>query len=105
MKKRVLIVFIAMMFAITALYGAGVVTVKKTQDKTYKQVKFSHDLHKSKGVTNCKQCHHKGKPSVSCAAKGCHQGPAGTAKIHKMCYKDCHKKKGGPTKCKDCHKY
>lgn len=103
MNKRVLIVFIATVFAISALYGAGVVTVKKTQDKTYKQVQFSHDKHKK--LAKCKQCHHKGKVSDSCAAKGCHQGPAGTKKIHKLCITECHKKKGGPTKCKDCHKY
>lgn len=106
MKKRLITIFMAMMFTIPLiLYGADIVTVKKTQNKTYKQVKFSHKLHKSKGVKKCKQCHHKGKPSLSCANKGCHKGPAGTAKIHKMCYKGCHKQRGGPTKCKDCHKY
>jgi hypothetical protein len=105
MKKRIVAIIITTLFAMPfILYGAGVVTVKKTDTKTYKRVKLSHELHKSKGITNCKTCHHKGPVNKSCASSGCHQGPSGTSKIHQLC-KNCHKQRNGPTKCAQCHKY
>ena len=105
MKKRIVAIIITTLFAMPfILYGAGVVTVKKTDTKTYKRVKLSHELHRSKGVTKCKQCHHKGPVNKSWASSGCHQGPGGTSKIHQLC-KNCHKQRNGPTKCGECHKY
>jgi predicted CXXCH cytochrome family protein len=66
-------------------------------------VTFNHTMHQGK-VPDCKTCHHKGVEAGACRA--CHDGTKGPAfkdTSHKLC-KDCHKDKGGPTKCGDCHK-
>ena len=105
MKKRFLILSIIIMFITPiVIYGAGRVTVKKTQNRTYKRVILDHAKHKAAGVKRCKSCHHKGPVSKSCAAVGCHKGKAGTKKLHDSCI-GCHKTKGGPKKCKACHKH
>ncbi|WP_303722367.1 cytochrome c3 family protein, partial [Malonomonas rubra] len=61
------------------------------------------DHAKHQGLTECTTCHHTGEYA---ACKTCHdakpEAPKSKTAFHKVC-KDCHKDKGGPTKCKECH--
>ncbi len=104
--KRTIIVSIALLFLLPLfLMAAGVVTVKKTENKNMKRVVFDHKIHQAKGVSQCKLCHHTGKVGKSCADSGCHVGPAGTKSLHDRCI-GCHRTKGGkaPVQCLQCHK-
>ncbi len=55
-------------------------------------VSFDHKMHGEK--LGCEACH-KGEPAKIEIDK---------AAAHGAACKDCHKEKGGPTKCGDCHK-
>jgi hypothetical protein len=62
-------------------------------------VALSHRAHQSYGA--CMDCHHKGLKDTKCT--GCHKPEEAKTIYHKQCKDGCHKKKGGPTGCKDCH--
>ena len=117
MKKRILVVMIAGVFAVVLAAVAGTPPTKVTFEAKLGKVTFDHAAHTKKlGPKKCNVCHHTAKIDGSNAAKcsSCHQKAASEKDgkkvpklkdaMHKTC-KDCHKKeKKGPTKCKECHK-
>ncbi|MEJ2200860.1 MAG: cytochrome c3 family protein [Desulfuromonadaceae bacterium] len=66
------------------------------------EVTFNHTSHQEAGT--CAVCHHTGVEAGAC--RTCHGQdtaiPDMKKAAHDMC-KNCHKKDGGPTGCKDCH--
>ena len=104
MKKAMAVTVASLFLAPIILFGAGVVTVKKTENTAQKRVVFDHGIHKKNGVSQCRTCHHKGRIGQSCADSGCHVGPAGTKSMHDRC-QGCHRTKGGkaPLQCNGCH--
>jgi len=62
-------------------------------------VPLSHRAHQSYG--SCMDCHHKGLKDTKCT--NCHKPEEAKDIYHKQCKDGCHKQKGGPTGCKDCH--
>lgn len=103
--KRVLALSISAIFLLPLLlFAAGIVTVTKTENTSTKRVQFDHHKHKSKGVSQCSICHHKGRIGQACASSGCHLGAAGTKAVHDRCI-GCHRTKGGkaPQQCAQCH--
>ena len=105
MKKKLFVLLTAVMFIIPlVLYAVpqGNIKVKKI-GTTKKAAVYNHQTHAAKGITSCKQCHHKGTVNDSCSK--CHTGVAGKNALHKNC-KDCHvKMNAGPKSCTACHKH
>lgn len=66
------------------------------------EITFDHATHQTR-VTDCSTCHHM-EPKTAC--RSCHgvkpEAPSAKKAFHASC-KDCHKQKGGPTACKQCH--
>lgn len=62
-------------------------------------VPLTHKAHQAYGA--CQDCHHKGLEDPKC--KNCHTPEESKTIYHKQCKDGCHKEKGGPTGCKDCH--
>lgn len=87
MKKLVIAVML-FAFAVTGVYAADVVTYENSKGN----VTFSHKVHGEK--LGCEACH-EGEPAKIEIDKAAAHGDA---------CKSCHKDKGGPTKCNDCHK-
>ena len=90
MKKRVMIFLVALAFVIPVILFAAsapkkAMKVKKSGNKK-SAVMFDHNKHSA--VKDCDGCHKAAKTKNA---------------SHKYC-RDCHKSKGGPTKCKQCHK-
>lgn len=87
-------------------------------------VPFTHKAHRTEDKIDCISCHHVVKargnveaPSHKCTDSGCHGAtqcnnqqvakeneacPMFEDAFHTNCI-ECHKKKSGPTKCKECH--
>ena len=86
MKKLVIAVMLVA-FAVTAVYASDVVTYENKKGN----VTFDHKTHGEK--LGCDACH-EGEPAKIEVDK---------AAAHGAACKDCHKEKGGPTKCNDCH--
>jgi hypothetical protein len=68
-----------------------------TQGKTTKPL--THIKHQEYGP--CSDCHHKGLEDPKCS--NCHKPEESKDIFHQQCKDGCHKVKGGPTGCKDCH--
>ncbi|MDF1579753.1 MAG: cytochrome c3 family protein [Desulfuromonadales bacterium] len=101
--KRIIITLVAVCFlsvAAIAIANNGPETI--TLEAKMGTVTFPHQAHQAT-VADCTTCHHKGVEAGACAS--CHDGkkaPKAKNAFHKLC-KNCHKKDGGPTGCKDCH--
>ncbi len=107
-KKSVLIVCCIALLIPAFIFAQGVVKVKKTSSAPKQgTVTFDHQIHKSKGITDCKTCHHTGNTAKKCGDSGCHWETQnkGYNAIHSKCL-GCHRTKGGkaPTLCTQCHK-
>ena len=87
MKKLVIAVMLVA-FTLTLAYAADMVTYENKKGT----VTFDHKTHSEK--MDCTSCH-EGTPAKIAVDK---------AAAHGAACKDCHKEKGGPTKCNDCHK-
>ena len=89
MKKLfVVLMLIAFAASATLAIAADSVTYENKQGK----VVFNHKGHSDK--MKCDACH-QGTPAKIAVTKD---------SAHGAVCKDCHKAKGGPTKCGDCHK-
>ena len=86
--KRLIVVAMLIAFACTAAYAADMVKYEAKNGA----VTFDHKTHGEK--LGCEACH-EGTPAKIMVDKKAAHGAA---------CKDCHKDKGGPTKCGDCHK-
>lgn len=102
MKKLLVLVAVAVFvagFSLTAFAGGP---ADVTFEAKMGNVAFPHAAHQGK-VSDCNTCHHKGTDDPKCST--CHDGtkaPKAKDAFHKQC-KNCHKKMGGPTGCKECH--
>ena len=85
--KKLLIALMLVAFTVTMVYAADSVTYENKKGS----VTFNHKAHGEK--LGCEACH-KGEPAKIAIDKDAAHGAA---------CKDCHKEKGGPTKCNDCH--
>jgi len=83
-------------------------------------VRFAHERHAVTDKIPCATCHHKGKPSMSCASAGCHAGSMSGSRTgcaeksikknpyHMIC-RECHRSNAAameakaPRSCKTCH--
>jgi len=86
--KKLLVVLMLVAFAATVAYAADEVKFEAKNGT----VTFNHKAHGEK--FGCEACH-QGEPAKIAVDKDAAHGA--------VC-KDCHKEKGGPTKCGDCHK-
>lgn len=86
--KKLILATMLVAFALTVAYAADVVTY----DNKKGSVTFNHKEHADK-LGSCDACH-EGEPAAIAIDKDSAHGAA---------CKDCHKEKGGPTKCNDCH--
>ena len=89
MKKLIVLLMVLTFTAATVAVAADSVTYENKQGK----VTFNHKGHSDKIA--CKDCHGDAAPAKIAVDKD---------KAHGAACKDCHKAKGGPTKCGDCHK-
>lgn len=89
MKKMLVLLAIVAFVAVTSMaaFAADTVTYEAKNGK----VTFDHKGHGEK--LGCEACH-EGTPAAIAVDK---------AAAHGAVCKDCHKAKGGPTKCKECH--
>jgi len=88
--KKLFVMLMLVAFATTATLAFAADTV--TYENKQGNVTFNHKAHGEKqGCTAC----HEGTPAKIAVDK---------AAAHGATCKDCHKEKGGPTKCGDCHK-
>ncbi len=67
---------------------------------------FAADVYTYEGKGVCTFNHKAHADSLGCEA--CHQGEPAKIEVtkdsaHSTVCKDCHKEKGGPTKCNECH--
>ncbi|MDY0269901.1 cytochrome c3 family protein [Trichloromonas sp.] len=85
--KKLLVVAMLAAFAAAPAFAADVYTY----DSKTGVVTFDHKGHGEK--LGCEACH-KGEPAKIEVTKD---------SAHKDVCKNCHKEKGGPTTCKDCH--
>ncbi|MGQ9843481.1 MAG: cytochrome c3 family protein [Spirochaetota bacterium] len=107
-KRKLLIVCCITLLIPVFIFAQGLVKVKKTSTAPKQStVTFDHKIHKSKGITDCKTCHHTGNTTKKCGDSGCHWETQnkGYNAIHSKCL-GCHRTKGGkaPTLCNQCHK-
>lgn len=86
--KKLIVAVMLVAFAITVAYASDVVTYENKKGS----VTFDHKMHGEK--LGCDACH-EGTPAKVAIDKNAAHGES---------CKDCHKDKGGPTKCNDCHK-
>ena len=86
--KKLIIAVMLVAFAFTVAYAAEIVTYESKKGT----VTFDHKVHGEK--MDCTACH-EGTPAKIAIDKKAAHGDA---------CKSCHKAKGGPTKCNDCHK-
>lgn len=109
MNRRNLLIMCCITLMIPVfIFAQGLVKVKKTSPAPKQStVTFDHKLHVSKGITDCKTCHHTGNTAKKCGDSGCHWETQnkGYNAIHSKCL-GCHRTKGGkaPTLCNQCHK-
>jgi hypothetical protein len=85
--KKLMIAIMLVAFAFTVVYAADMVTYENKKGT----VTFNHKEHGEK--MECTACH-EGTPAKIEIDK---------AAAHGDSCKGCHKEKGGPTKCNDCH--
>lgn len=85
--KKLLVAVMLVAFAFTLAYAADSVTYESKKGN----VTFNHKGHSD--AMACTACH-PGEPAKIAIDKDAAHGAA---------CKDCHKDKGGPTKCNDCH--
>lgn len=108
-RREMIMKKMLVLFAIVALVATSAF-VAVAQDKGPASIKMevkmgavTLDHAKHQGLTDCATCHHTGGFEK---CKSCHgvdkKAPKAKKAYHKNC-KDCHKAKGGPTKCKGCH--
>ncbi|TLM68113.1 MAG: cytochrome C [Deltaproteobacteria bacterium] len=88
--KKLFVVLMLIAFATSATFAVAADSV--SYDNKQGKVTFNHKAHGEK--LKCDACH-QGKPAKIEVNKDAAHGA--------VC-KDCHKAKGGPTKCGDCHK-
>jgi len=88
--KKLFVVLMLLAFATSATLAIAADTV--TYDGKQGKVTFTHKGHSDK--MKCDACH-QGTPAKIAVTKD---------SAHGAVCKDCHKAKGGPTKCGDCHK-
>lgn len=88
--KKLFVMLMLVAFAATATLAIAADTV--TYENKQGNVTFNHKVHGEK--MKCDACH-QGTPAKIAVDK---------AAAHGAACKDCHKEKGGPTKCGDCHK-
>jgi hypothetical protein len=62
-------------------------------------IPLTHHAHQGYGT--CMDCHHEGLDDPKCT--NCHKPEESKNIYHKQCKDGCHKEKGAPTGCKDCH--
>jgi hypothetical protein len=62
-------------------------------------IPLTHHAHQAYGT--CFDCHHEGLDDPKCT--NCHKPEQSKDIYHKQCKDGCHKEKGAPTGCKDCH--
>ena len=86
--KKMIVAVMLVAFVVTLAYAADSVTYENSKGK----VTFDHKAHGDK--LGCEACH-EGTPAKIAIDKNAAHGAS---------CKDCHKDKGGPTKCNDCHK-
>ncbi|MBW2452110.1 MAG: cytochrome c3 family protein [Deltaproteobacteria bacterium] len=86
--KKLILAAMLVAFTLTAVYASDVVTYENSKGN----VTFNHKEHGEK--LGCEACH-AGEPAKIEIDKEAAHGDA---------CKSCHKDKGGPTKCNDCHK-
>ncbi len=86
--KKMIVAVMLVAFAFTVVYAADSYTYENKKGS----VTFDHKTHGEK--LGCDACH-EGTPAKIAIDKSAAHGAA---------CKDCHKDKGGPTKCNDCHK-
>lgn len=89
--KKLIVVLMVLAFAFTATFAIAADSV--TYENKQGNVTFNHKMHSEKLA--CKDCHGDAAPAKIAVDK---------EKAHGAVCKDCHKAKGGPTKCGDCHK-
>ncbi len=76
--------------------------IEKMYGKTFIFDKKSHRVHEDAAV-ECNVCHHDaGKEKNKKKCDVCHVGKSRMVILHYFC-KDCHKQRGGPVKCQECH--
>ncbi len=103
MKKLIVLLVVGFVVAtaVFAIANSGPAEIKMSAKMG--DVSFTHAKHQSK-ISDCTECHHKGIEEAKCT--GCHGAkdgiPEAKKAFHDQC-KGCHKKSGGPTKCKECH--
>ena len=104
--KKLITLFVALALVTVAAFAViaadkGPAEIKL--DASMGTITFQHAAHQSR-VPDCMTCHHEGVEAGACMS--CHdakpEAPKAKKVFHKLC-KSCHKKNGGPTKCKGCH--
>lgn len=88
--KKLLVALMLVAFAIAPAIAADTYTYEGKTGKKAPCV-FNHKAHGEK--LGCKGCHEGEPAKIEVNKKSAHA---------EVC-KDCHKEKGGPTKCNDCH--
>lgn len=86
--KKLIIAIMLVAFAFTVAYAADMVTYENKKGT----VTFDHKTHGEK--MDCTSCHEGTPAKIEIDKKAAHGDSC----------KGCHKEKGGPTKCNDCHK-
>jgi hypothetical protein len=85
--KRLIIALMLVAFTFAVAYAADVVTYETKKGN----VTFNHKAHADK--LGCDSCHEGTPAKIAIDKKAAHGDSC----------KSCHKAKGGPTKCNDCH--
>jgi len=76
--------------------------IEKIYGKTFVFDSKSHSIHQNARV-DCNRCHHdSGTEQNKNKCEVCHVGKSKMVILHYFC-KDCHKRKKGPVKCRECH--
>ncbi|HOM86533.1 MAG TPA: cytochrome c3 family protein [Spirochaetota bacterium] len=107
-KKNAALISCLILLIPAFILAQSIVKVKKTTTVPKQgTVTFNHQIHKARGITDCKICHHTGSTAKKCGDNGCHWQTQnkGYNAIHTKCL-GCHRTKGGkaPTLCTQCHK-
>jgi len=96
--------------ATAALVAIGAATLVSAADAPQEvklpnkmgEITFAHNAHAER-IGDCNKCHHNGVDAGKC--RKCHDNvhaPKFKDAAHMLC-KDCHKKNGVSTGCKNCH--
>ncbi len=76
--------------------------IEKMYAKSFAFDKKQHGIHADQKI-QCNVCHHDaGKEAPTKQCSECHVGKSKMKILHYFC-KECHKQKGGPVKCRECH--